>query len=571
MKPKQTLTSAQKRFGLVLASKVKFARYFYQSDLSEPMSTRQKLFFNDLSQYKILATGRKTAKTISNEVDVIHHGITYRGGGVREVMFVTPGEAQMEPFIERLISKINRVPLFTILNGGYNQNKGLLKWETGENLYFRIEGSSGRDDNMVGLRAAAIWGDEMQLGNWACYNSRLQTALPGCTVKYTGVPNGVRNTPFWSLDQTEAGSDYSKTKLSTFVNPLYWQPGEREKLKKSYKKGSQDWLTLVLGLWGAELFSSFPPGSFILGTQPYRVVRLYARQLPEDLGPEAVTWLAAQLLVPHLDVAEYAIGMDHGFLQDPTEIGISYRQKTWVEGVDAEGVPGEVPDTNWRLILRLHVEGANHKQQARLLQLLVWVLGQAKVRRFALDILNKGIDISTELHESKQGEWWSTHFLPYNSNGITLVDPLGRARERLEEEGKIPVDWVKLRNKQFYTQRLQAALIASAVGLNEQTKLWLGPDAELEDQLTDTREKKTPTGIIYVPKNDASHRPEDHCVDMLRALIAAQLAAQAAKDDEDEDGGPEGGNSIWLEHGPYAAGKWRAPWARRSEISRPGF
>lgn len=480
--------------------------------------------------HNFAANGIITHNTVDNEGQVIRFGINHRvmGGGIEEAMLTTPGENQISPIWDRVINRIDNNPLFRLLCKAHPKNEGKIEFWSGVIWYFRIDGSSGTDANMIGLRCKKIIGDEQALAVRVCHNSRKQSALPDCKWRYTGVPNGVRHTIFWELDQTKLGSEWSRHKFSTFVNPLYWKPKAMAALKADYGEGSQDYVTQVMGVWGEEVFSSFPPGSIAVNESlPYSLSKLGSTDLPPDMLPLNRTILFNRLRVPRLNVYQYALGMDYGFLQDPTECVVAYRE-------NAESV-------EWKTAARIELVGCDPKAQARFLNLLVEGLGHRMVESVCLDQASGGLAVAMDLlNDPYFGQWWQARLMDYNAGGSIEVDViLEETKEALEEEGVIVRSQKKkVRRKQYATQLLQFALINAKHDLpNAALKLWLAKDAEMLQELIDTREKKTETGnVVYVSRMDSGNRAIDHITDALRCL---GLACQAAQVRSDVDAGDE--------------------------------
>jgi hypothetical protein len=318
------LTSNELKFGILMRDLLLFPLYFWKADLTIPhtrkdlpeewrgkqvVTKEQKLMFCDDSQKVLLCTARKIAKTLMIERDVVQMGILNdrRDGGLDEAMFFTPRDSHMAPVRARIFSKMNGVPLFRLFKvrtsrteggAGTLEFRGHLKW------HLRIEGVSATDVNMAGLRAKYMLGDELAFGNEICHNSRGQTALPGSKWKYCGVPNGVRNTPFYRIDQTSAGRTWSRHKYPSSANPLYRSKEAWETLLEFYGGvNSQGFITQALGEWGTEVFSSFPPGTIAIKDLPFLYIELTNKevgnageeirlakfiQLPDKVSPQAI-------------------------------------------------------------------------------------------------------------------------------------------------------------------------------------------------------------------------------------------------------------------------------------------
>ena len=510
MKARKPLTENQKLFALLLQDQVHFNLYFGKNELTLPPSTRQKLMWNDVSKRTILATGRKSYKTGNLELRIIRKSLAYRQHErLSERAFGTPGENQLVPVRSRILTRINSNPLFKLMLEGFNKNEGMLRWRTNVVWHFRLDGTSGDDRNWVGLRLDEIIFDEAAFTIRQCHSSRKQSALPQCQWLYTGVPNSVRHTPFHELDQLPAkGRGWSHHKTSTYANPLYWSEQAREALIEDYGKDSPDYTAQVMGCWGVELYSSFPPDAIAVNDAlPYRIAVLTPNELPRTLAidPLARTRLAAKIQMPRVKAAQYVLGMDYGFLQDPTEIGVAYRDDL---------------DTNeWRMLARLEVLGVDALTQAYLLSMLVEMLGRERVGAVCVDLQHAGLEIAHELTRPGSEypvEWWQAAIVDLNSNGIVeVVDPRDESRH------------LKVRRKQYITQQLQSALLAAKANLGGVFRLWLGKDEQMFQELVDTREQKMASGyVVYIPRNMGKNKPVDHITDLLRGIIAAAAWAQ---------------------------------------------
>lgn len=555
MKAKRDLTENQKLFGLMLHDHISFTKYFWRDDLTLPLSTRQKLFLGDTSKKILLCSGRKIIKTVNIEARVIRKALAHkRTASTSERMVVTPGENQIIPLQNRIDSKINNNPLFRMLRLGYNKNEGLLSFATNVVWYYRIDGASGTDANMVGLRAEEIIGDEMQLTVRICHASRKQTALPDCEWLYCGVPNGVQHTVFWDLDQTKAGQRWSRHKASTFINPLYWSETARNELQEDYGRGSQEYVTQVMGQWGQELFSSFPPGSIAIDERlPYKIIILNSNEIPVELSQTDILRMAVRLRLPRIEAEEFVVGMDYGQLQDPTEIGVAYRLKRKIE------------DNIWKMMCRIQLSHATIPSQIRLLQILVFAVGKSKIARFCMDTEHAGLGVAQGLLESEEGLWWNQKLIEFKAGGSIEVDLAGKAKGKLEEEeGFVKRKLIKMPRKQYFTEQLQSALIAARNDLADvPLRLWLGEDEDVENELVSTRERKTEAGhVIYIPAKGPHNTPLDHNTDMLRAIVCAALEAQNDSSDE-EDKGDEFEDLGWLKGSMFGRESiQKKPWIR---------
>src|SRR3990167_154422 len=310
---------------LCMEDELLFMLMFWSDALTEEMSIEQKSMLCDRSKRILACTGRKTGKTLILEARIIRTGMNHvqQGGGITEAMLFTPRDAQLSPIIDRVYGRISRTPFLKAFVSEMRRGEApKLEFKTGLVWYARIEGISGRDDNMVGLRARYILGDELAFGNEQCHSSRIQTALPDCEWWYSGVPNGVRNSPFYRLDQTQVGDGWSRHKYPTFINPIYSSEAQKVELVKDYGGvDTQGYRTQVDGEWGDELLSSFPPGAIAIGNQPYYVKVLTSALRNTDSA------VAIALGIPAIRADKFCVGWDYGYSPDPSVLIVAYSRE----------------------------------------------------------------------------------------------------------------------------------------------------------------------------------------------------------------------------------------------------
>ena len=492
------LTGSEVAAGLVLVDPLLFRLFFFKSDLEIAPSNEQKLMFCDESERVLLCTGRKIAKTVHLEAFLLQHGLNWEGEGITEALMFTPSDVHLVPFLDRVIGRINNTPVIKgMVRTMRRGDSPLIEFSTGLRWYLRIEGLSGKDTNMVGIRAALVVGDEMAFGNWICHNSRLQTALPNCLWLYAGVPNGIRNSPFYAIDQQLEGRGWSKHKYPTFINPLYGTEKSRAQLADDYGGvESQGYRTQVLGEWGEEVISSFPPGSFVLHQQPYYHKSLYASRANSDLEN-----IALMVGFPSLRCYQFAVGWDYGYSPDPSEIFGFYRASE----VD-----------NWKVYCRLTLRRIALQHQVE----------------FALHIIRhvfsgEFIGLSTDKADAiqilqGQAREMADKFLWANPAGATAVavrpdDPNQAEVYRHLSEVDKKNDYANIPNKEFYVNLLKGWLVNAAIGL-EGRKLELGNDAQVANELITTTERKTAHGRTQYygpPDPDRRSVALDHNFDAL--------------------------------------------------------
>jgi len=494
--------------------------------------------------HNFVANGFITHNTIDLEADVIQTGLLTESEGTVEALFFTPSDVHMNPFLDRVWNRLDR----NILLGGFVAEKkrgdnSILRFKGGLLIYFRIEGLSGTDRNVVGLRAHYIWGDEQAFGTYPVFNSLLQTALPFCHWVLAGVPNGVRRSPFYELDQTDRGKSWSRHKYPTHINPLYDSEEAKQKLIEDYGgEKSHGYITQVLGEWGEELFSSFPPGSIAIGAHPYITQELFA------LGREDMRDLGLILKLGSQRVKRFVLALDYGYSPDPSVLGV-------VAQLSDEDVAEDV----WRLVVKLTMRRIAQPHQIDIIQHVRTKVFTGEFVGFSSDHLP-----TVQLLKQAAGEELEELYRHFMPGGSTTFE-VNKLREREPEVYRILSDearkaeTVNIPNKQLSTERLRNWMI-NAVTPFPGRKLWLGPDPDLQSELGGTTEKKTQSGhTVYYGPPDPSDKKRlvDHDTDMLRHatyVIYEAMLSLDAQYSEDELLAAMGWAETESETG------WQAPW-----------
>lgn len=518
-------------FGMVLQDGLLFALLFWPDEFSLPPSVEQKMMLTDVSQNQVVCTGRKVAKTLSLERDVLWAIVMRLLNPSRELyeaIFLTPREGQLEPTRDRIFSKANE-PFFANLIRTKNRSgggSGTLESHTGYKWHFRIEGQSSTGENVIGIRARKVIEDEAAYQNRGTYTELLGTGFKETTWKFTGVPNGVRNSPFYDLD-TKPQKGWSKHKYPTFVNPLFQDDEAKQKLIQQYGGvHTQGYLTQVLGEWGAEAFSSFPPGSIAIDHDGPKIFKeLTKKQILEHADS-----MNTLLPLPQYPNARYCIGLDYGFSPDPTEIIVGYAQK----------------DDVWHELARITLIQVEMPIQARFLNWLV-----------SVPLANKVVKISTDSIQFQQqmtdGTVYGEKYKPImhfaNVGGTTVItDPDGRPV--FDSNGKE----VKKRNKQYYTDELKLVFYNTLLKTPYPIHLWLSDDTFLIESFSGMTEHKTEGGYVVY---ECAKKEEEHAKDALLYLLAAILASGSRN--SSENWAELASVMGWV--GPEFMKGWVSPWS----------
>jgi len=519
---KEKVSEEKLLFGLLLRHQIQFARFFWRVELSLPLSFEQRLMYGDESGRILYCTGRKTAKTIRLESKIIQISLLHQAGGA-EAIFFTPGQVHMTPVRDRITTRLNKNPLFRAILVNFNKNEGTLDFASGLRWFFAIEGSSGTEKNMVGFRCLYIIGDELAFGNQRCHDGRLQSALPGCEWVYAGVPHGVRDSPFYRLDQTGEGVGWSRHKVDTYANPLYQTEEARAQLIKDYGgENTQQYITQVLGEWGEEVFSSFPPGSIAIKPGlPYTYQEFTGKQLERFIKADN---LNSYVRLPRVDASRYIISVDHGFSPDPSTVGVFYEAK----------------EKEWYQLARFKLLRVTDIHQAKFLNFLNVGLLDKKVDVICTDensLLDQLRDVDDPSSLGHKDDYVSKCLLAQAGSTIEVG---------VNEAG----DPIKKRLKRWMMEELRKAMTYANLDLPYDYHVWLAQDDEVEQELRGTTERTTPAGrVVYMPER----RGEEHNAEMLRHLIwALHHITEPRYQEESLEG------LGWIPTGD--PGSWKAPW-----------
>jgi len=393
LEEKAKISEDELMFGLLLLNKFWFLKFFWKEDLTIPedndglpkewvgtqrISKEQRMMMLDQSDNIIYCTSRKVAKTVILEGSVIQYGITYTKKAAGEALLVTPGDHHLAPIRRRLDSKIKDIPFFDMMVKSFNKAVGVLEFHTRIILWMRVEGQRKRGESQVSLRAGYIIGDEMAFGGQVAYESRQQTKLPGARQLYAGVPNGVRNSPFYRLDQTSMGDSWSRHKYPSFINPLFQSEKAKQDLIDSHGgENTQMYITQVLGEWGQEAFSSFPRIPEV-ATLPFSYI-----ELTEEVINVSLSNLTTLLSLPvdGINADCWIMGGDLGFSPAPTVLLIFY-----------------LKDGLWLEFARIKMLRTNPLNQARVIDHLNVHILPEKLRVIILDGHGWGDSILQTLH-----------------------------------------------------------------------------------------------------------------------------------------------------------------------------
>ena len=523
LKVKLDTQSDEFALGLCFSDNILLAYTFWASSVriegeKDPkLAHEQKLMFCDESPKLFMCTGRKTAKSVLLSCKIQRIPMLYEGTGVTiEGMVTAPRQKDLNLLYTRVIERIKDDPLLMSTVKKEIRGDAPEFWYRNNYVwYWRIEGSQGTDDNMRGLRCRHIVGDEQEGSNWVCFNSRKMSALPGCTFTYAGVPpvNGERGTPFYAIDQTKLGRGWSKHKYTTFINPIFHDEAKRKELAHDFGGArSQAYITQVLGEWGDEAVSSFPPGTIAVKHDLPIFVKEFSR---DSITPYAITDNLEAVFrdIPTWRCYNFAVGVDYGATSDPCVLIGAYQMS---------------PNAPWCQYCRLTFQGVEFPHLIRIFKHVINHVFTGKLCGFVSDLQALVDQMRDEYIDTDQAMriWWA------NPAG-TSVDYDENKQPKKDAKGEV----LKIRNKQFSHEKLRQMMTNALLNL-EGHKLWLGDDEVLFEELRGTTEKKTQGGYTVYQTQETykggfvDHNEEALCYTVLAILNGSMLDTDSYTEDD---------------------------------------
>lgn len=509
--------------GLILSDQVLFSEYFQKNDLSLEMTIPQKCMAADNSRRILLCTSRNVGKTvvlIGRIMRLIATYIPKYEDRRDEALVFTPAEAHLTPLIDRLFANLNSNPFFRSLI--VSQNKGdkpKLVTKTNLTILARIEGSSGTDTNMVGIHGAWIFGDEVEYSDMVNHRSRVGGAMPETKWIYCGVPNGVRGTPFYSLDQTKEGRGWSRHKFSMLTaNPRFLTSKKyRKEMTDAFGgKTSPDYITQVKGEWGDEALSSFPPGSVSWNTElPYYICNTTNQSVLEHLANNS---LPSLLRIPQVQCMKAVVGWDWGYSPDPGTFVLAVKYSE---------------TDSWKTYARVTMYQVALPKQIEILK-YIWT--------FVLN--HKGVMISIDSPECYQMLLAEENRYLFDGK-VKLTNQAGTAEmdtitgkivtESMQtdpevvqhrKDGKV----IKVRRKYFLTEQWRRAMSNHMLKAESELRIEMAYDSELESELLSTVERKMESGYTTyeVPKGKGLAKITlDQTTDAMRAAVDSIIEVES--------------------------------------------
>lgn len=282
-------------------------------------------------------------------------------------VLVTPNLAQMTPIRGELSIRFNAGKFLKGYLQNVNMQEGVMKFATRKDskpfiFNFRIAGSKG-ENNMVGLHIPRIRADETQLfplPAWTQLQPTLNTWQPKKQIVAAGVPNGLRNSVLYILDQQTPR--YKKYRIPSHNNPFYTYEEDVGNIRTYGGEQDDRYQQLVLGRHGAAAFQVIPRET--ITTETFAFSRQVYNSGHVNKGIPYDELLQRPDIPEELEAIVLAI--DTGFV-DPTIIEVI--------GRDKKGI--------WRTYIRYKLVRIDFNTQQKIID---WIASYYHVGMIAIDI-----------------------------------------------------------------------------------------------------------------------------------------------------------------------------------------
>jgi hypothetical protein len=251
------------------------------------LSWYQKEMLCDFHPNSVLCSGRAIGKTVSL-VAYITWLLIYNVFPEDYIVYTVPSKVHLEPVFAGLIRTFRSnsfLKNFLDGRGGINSSDFTVKLLNNSLLMCRIAGQSGTGANVIGLHTPVIVLDEAgyyPYGTWTELQPTWNTWTPGCTIKVSGVPTGIREkNVLYHCDMEN--TNYTKHRISALQNPRFTEDDLNRAIEQYGGTDSEDYTHLVLGQHGKPVFSLFDRSNFDVSNYPVFKLKIDGTDLKENL------------------------------------------------------------------------------------------------------------------------------------------------------------------------------------------------------------------------------------------------------------------------------------------------
>ena len=386
-----------------------------------------------------------------------------------------------------------------------------LEFTNGSILYFRPAGTYG--EAFRSLHVDRVWVDE---GAWLsedAWRALRQCLKAGGKLRVYSTPNGMRNATYYRLTNSPRWRVF---RWPSWLNPN-WTPDHEADLLEFYGgRATAGWQHEVAGEHGAPSYGAFHPEHLALALQDvpeYRKIVITNAELDDCQSELETEQRFETLLNIWPEPAQYYLGADLGYTNDPTEI-LVFRQDAPQKSPPDSSLQTpdcrsglQTPDCRLRLVLRVHMEKVAYPHIAQCLAVIDSLLAPNAI---GIDNGGNGLAVVQELMslDKYKPRAFDGRLFGFDFGSTTPFDlPDGRQ--------------VKKRTKELMTSLINRALQRREI-------VFPSTDPEISDQFL-TQTYSLNNGAVTYSKGN------DHIIDATRCMVLAheKTAPNAPYNDDD--------------------------------------
>jgi hypothetical protein len=426
--------------------------------------------------------GRDCGKTIALSTDALHFAFTTIGG---QGLIAAPYQGQLDTIIEEVEHQIETCEALNASIAVNSQGRPKIvrkpyfrvEFTNKSVLHFRPAGAYG--DSFRSLHVERVWVDEGAWLSEKAWRALRQCLKAGGVLRIYSTPNGVRNTTYYRLTQSE---NWRVFRWPSWLNPSWSAEREAELVEFYGGKDTAGWQHEVAGEHGKPSYGAFNAEYLDLcrvELPEYETVVITGEALTGCESEDEVFDRLEMLLNLGPQDGTFWIGGDLGYTNDPTEIVVFHEEA-------GDGRP------RVRLVLRVHMEHVAYPHIAEVIALLERYYAPMGI---GVDKGGNGLAVIQELTTLDK-------FRELDLQGkLHGYDFGGMVTIALNSSGQP----LKKRAKEYMTSLINRGFQRRELLLPEQ-------DIEIEDQFTTHTYTLANGKVIYSKGND-------HVVDAVRCAM----------------------------------------------------
>ncbi len=474
----------------ILLNPVTFREFINEDDPEiEPLEQHERAWSSCTAHFIAMCCGRSVHKTTSM-IEMLYYWVINDLfiKGDPGVFFVVPNQSQKNLAFSRIRSACLHHWLIRqyVVPGEISMTEGRINFKNGFQLLMRIAGSSGSDQNVIGVHTMRIWVDEAQEFPWQTWQSLqncLKKEIDGFQLIVSGVPNGERrhNVLFETdqVDEKYVSFNVAQTMMS------WWTPEMEFEARKKYsasQEDSEDYKHYVLGHHGVPTFAIFDRVRFEI--QDYNIPRIILTQKMFDSAARTdkdgnLEYHMEEVVVPVPDLPLMpngvrplvGLGYDVGYSPDPAVFFIMYQT--------SEGI--------WRNLARFILQRVEYPIQR---EVLIFLDRIYNFNFLGIDMGGPGKtqyqDLTGQLNPYKEHKF-AERIFPVEFGGYMVVAARDEKGETIEKKDQIK----------------RVAVETTSRWVHEKRFAFAKEDINLMEELERTKFSRTQTGEpVYRTEDD---------------------------------------------------------------------